>query len=70
MRGAKQKEKIMLEISDFIRREILHLMSVCNPRGRGGDSDIFIHRAARSIFFFGGGGFKILYFNIFGGFQK
>ena len=50
MRGAKQIEKIMLEISDLRRREILHLRSVCHPdggRGGGGGgeySDFFIHR--------------------------
>ena len=34
--------------------------------GRGGYSEIFIHTLAQRNFF----GFKILNFNIFGGFQK
>ena len=50
MKGAKQKE--MFEITD-LRREILHLRSVCPffPRGGGGGySDIFIQMWPQAIF--------------------
>ena len=61
MRGAKQKE--MFEISD-LRREILHLRSVCLfPRGY---SYISMHTKARAIF--GGSKFLISIFWFF--FQK
>ena len=39
---------------------------VCRGGGGGGYSDIFIHSETQAIF----GGFKILNFNIFWGFQK
>ena len=58
MRGAKQKE--MFEISDLRRREILHFRPVC-------PFVWYFH------IFIGLGyllGFKILNFNIFGGFLK
>ena len=55
MRGAKQKE--MFEISD-LRREILHLRSGCL---------LYFHAYVGSGYFWE---FKILNFNIFGGFQK
>ena len=58
MRGANQKE--MFEISD-LRREILHLRSVCL------DTLIYFHAYVGSGYFWG---FKILNFNVFGGFQK
>ena len=58
MRGAKQKE--MFEISD-LRREILILRSVCSP------PPPYINANVGSGYFWG---FKILNFNIFGGFQK
>ena len=61
MRGAKQKE--MFEISD-LRREILHLRSVC--LGGGGCTLIFSCIRRLGLFW----GLKNLNFNIFGGFQK
>ena len=57
MRGAKQKK--MFEISD-LRREILYLRSVCPPPP-------YFHAYVGSGYFWG---FKILNFNIFGGFQN
>ena len=69
MRGAKQKE--MFEISD-LRREILHLRSVClffpgGGWGGGGWVLLYFHAYVGSGYYWG---FKILNFNIFGGFQK
>ena len=69
MRGAKQKE--MFEILD-LRSEILNLRSVCLsfPRGGGGGGGgvlLYFHAHVDSGYFWG---FKILNFNIFGGFQK
>ena len=64
MRGAKQKE--MLEISD-LRREILHLRSVCLFSPEGGGVLLYFHAIIGSGYFWG---FKILNFNIFGVFQK
>ena len=73
MRGAKQKE--MFEISD-LRREILHLRSVFlfSRGGWGGDGEgggiflyLYFHAYVGSGYFWG---FKMLNFNIFGGFQK
>ena len=58
----------MFELSDM-RREILHLRSVCLffPRGGGGGySYIYMAYVASGYFW----GFKILNFNIFGDFQK
>ena len=54
----------MFEISD-LRREILHLRSIClfPPLG----VLLYFHAYVGSGYF---GGFKILNFNIFGGFQK
>ena len=61
MRGAKQKK--MFEISD-LRRKILNLRSVClSPPG----VLLYFHAYVGSSYFWG---FKILSFNIFGGFQK
>ena len=64
MRGAKQKE--MFEISD-LRREVLHLRSVCMffPPREG--ALLYFHAYVGSGYF---GGFKILNFNILQGFQK
>ena len=61
MRGAKQKE--IFEISD-LRREILHLRSVCLffPPGT-----LIFSCIRRLVLFLG---VSILNFNIFGGFQK
>ena len=56
MRGAKQKK--LFEISD-LRREILHL--------RSGGVLLYFHAYVGSGYF---AWFKILNFNIFGGFQK
>ena len=58
--------KEMFEISD-LRREILHLRPVClfPLLGRGGGD--YFHAYIGLGFFWG---FKILNFNIFGGFQK
>ena len=58
----------MFEISD-LRREILHLRPVClfPPSWGGGGRGNYFHAYVGSGFF---GGFKILNFNIFGGFQK
>ena len=65
MTGAKQKE--MFEISD-LRREILHLRSVClSPPLGGGGVLLYFHAYVGWGYFWG---FKILNFNIFGGFQK
>ena len=63
MRGAKQKK--MLEMSGLRRKEILHLRFVCLfvPKAEGGT---LIFSCMRELFL----GFKILNFNIFGGFQK
>ena len=63
MRGAKQKK--IFEISD-LRRKILHLMSVCPPPPPPGVL-LYFHAYVGSGYFWG---FKILNFNIFGGFQK
>ena len=65
MKGAKQKE--MFEITD-LRREILHLRSVCPffPRGGGGGTLIFSYKCGLRLFL----GFKVFSFNIFEGFQK
>ena len=67
MNGAKQKE--MFEISDLRRREILHLRFVClfPPGGGGGGVLLYFHAYVGSGCFWG---FKILNFNILGGFQK
>ena len=59
MRGAKQKE--MFEISD-LKREILHLRSVCFPPGWGWGGGTLIFSYIRRLGLFG---FKILNFNIF-----
>ena len=68
MRGAKQKE--MFEISD-LRREILHLRSVCFSPGLipGAGVLLYFHAyvGSGSGYFWG---FKILNYNIFGVFQK
>ena len=55
-----------VEISD-LRREVLHLRSVCMffPPGRG--ALLYFHAYVGSGYF---GGFKILNFNILQGFQK
>ena len=58
MRGAKQKN--VFEISD-LRREILHLRFVW------GGVLIYFHAYVGSGYF---RGFKILHFNILGGFRK
>ena len=65
MRGAKQTE--MFEI--LRRREILHLRSVCPPGvcGRGGGGTLIFSYICWPRLFLG---FKILNFNIFGGFRK
>ena len=69
MRGAKQKE--MFEISD-LRREILHLKSVCLflPRwGRGGGGVLlYFHAYVGSGYFWGAQNFEFQYFG--GGFHK
>ena len=64
MRGAKPKE--MFVISD-LRREILHLGSVCLFFPEGGRVLLYFHTYVGLGYFLG---FKILNFNIFGGFQK
>ena len=63
MRGAKQIE--MFKISD-LRRAMLHLRSVCLSPSPGGGTLIFSCICRLGLFL----GFKILNFNIFGGFQK
>ena len=62
MRGAKQKE--MFEISD-LRREILHLRSVClSVWGGGGGVLLYFHAFVGSGYFWG---FKIFEFQYLGG---
>ena len=83
MRGAKQIEKIMLEISDLRRREILHLRSVCHPGGGGGASTLIFSYIGRLglllffcfcfccfLFFFWGGGSKFCISIISGVFRR
>ena len=64
MRGAKLKE--MFEISD-LRREILHLRSICLFFPWGGGVLLYFHTYVDSGYVWG---FKILNFNILGSFQK
>ena len=68
MRGAKQKG--IFEISDLRREILLHLRSVCLCVGGGGGKLIFSCIRRLGLFWGGGGGFKILNFNIFGDFLK